>query len=311
MRGKGEIIAVILVPIILMSILLLPVISPETIISGTVRDDEGDPLPGATVYSPGSIFTSSSVTDQEGKFSLALKGYGDRTLRAEKDGYWIHKRICGIEEPGVPVAGFDFQLAKNQEVLVTDACVFCTRKSNQTSAFLGIALISSSQEIVIHDLAGTGVDLEYQFGGGRYLRSNAPSLFDQLLVEISGEYWDTPGVDDNCYAIEVLSSFSGYAGPDYLDKSEVEGEIRHLLPGGSIYTNNTLGSQAVIPFQLSPSISVNILGEVFTHTFVVELRNPIQNGIMVDCELNNNDIISHDYKIFTDETGFLHIWQVS
>ncbi|REE02028.1 SusC/RagA family TonB-linked outer membrane protein [Marinoscillum furvescens] len=47
-------------------------ISPDTEVSGTVHDADGEPLPGATVLEKGT--TNGTITDLEGKFQLSVSG---------------------------------------------------------------------------------------------------------------------------------------------------------------------------------------------------------------------------------------------
>lgn len=311
MWGRGEVLGVILIPVLLVSILLLPAFSPMTMVTGKVIDDEGNPLQGVTILSSSGIFSAaSSVTDQEGRYSMNLRGYGYHTLKAEKDGYWVHMRTCDIDNPDTTIEDFDFKLAKNQEVWVTYASVFCSRDNDQTSAYLGIEILTSPQEVIVRDSKGSGRDLVKSLGGGQKMQSNARSMFEQVLVEISGEYWDTPGEADNCYALRAFNIFNGDRGRDYLNENEVIGGIHQLNPGESLYINSSIGMGNTIPLQLSPSITVNILGVEFTHTFTIELDNAIQNGIILDCEITNHDDVTHEYEVFIDDAGLLHVWQV-
>jgi hypothetical protein len=277
-----------------------------------VSDNEGNSIEGATVSTTGTFFHEQAITDEDGRYSLEVRGYGKHTLRAEKDGYWTQKRNVTITAPGVTYAHFHFTLAENQEVFVITAGIYSSVESNETSTNMSIDFPSfpDQEKITVHDFAGKGSDFYFTMENEGSLGSKHRSHSFKTKILISGEYWDLPGKVDNCYAVEITGTYIGFPVDEFINHSDAEGNIISIEPGSAYVATNLLSGSSTFPSQISPSISVNVLGVLFNHTFTVEIENPDQKGTLLECDIFNEDMVEHHYELFIDEVGFLHVWQL-
>jgi hypothetical protein len=84
-------------------------------ITGTVRDKDGNPIEGATVYLEGDP-SIDNTTDSLGRFSLENVPIGDQTIIVEKDGYkWASKKVDVEQDQTTPAGNIELGKSVSDE----------------------------------------------------------------------------------------------------------------------------------------------------------------------------------------------------
>jgi hypothetical protein len=311
MPAKRKVVVAFLILLLISSIVFSLLFFPQIIVSGVVRDEDGYPIKAAKVISKGVVHPSSTLTDDSGRYSIAVRGYGRHTIMAMAEGYWIHLRNLTVIYPGTSLREFDFELTKNQQIYVTIVGIFATVDLNHTSMLTKFEFPPSPKgEVLIHDYAHKGRDLRFQYLFGGTYATNYQLLY-RVLVEFSGEYYDTPGKPWNCYASQVITSWCGPGLADFLSPEEVPCNIRFVHSENVLNVTSFPTSQAILPEKLRPVLSLDILGNSFTFVPIVELIYPSSKGPVLALHLENTDTALHVYAIHIDSAGFPHVWEIS
>ena len=164
-------------------------------VSGTVKDDSGNPLPGAAVFVQGT--TQGAVTNFEGEYSLSAPAKGSLTVS-----------IIGYKEQTVPVNGrasIDFVMVEDAQVLEDVVVVaYGTQKreavtgsvSSVKGETLASAPVTSVENALSGKLAGVAISANSgQPGANTYIRirgngsinaSNAPLWVIDGIPVVSG-----------------------------------------------------------------------------------------------------------------------------
>jgi hypothetical protein len=82
-------------------------VSETGTITGIVRDEDGNPIEGATVYLEGDP-SIDNITDSLGRFSLENVPIGDQTIIVEKDGYqWASQEVDVEQDQNTPAGNIE------------------------------------------------------------------------------------------------------------------------------------------------------------------------------------------------------------
>ncbi len=171
-------------------------------ISGTVRDSQGQPLPGVTIVVPGT--TTGTISDMDGNYSLSVPA-GVDTLQASFIGYTT--AILDLNSGQTDIVLEDESIDMDEVIVVA----YGTQKRQ---AFTGSVAVVSADDIsrrtagnVTNTLAGQVPGLQLRGGSG------------------------DPGADNGKLKIRGISSL--YAGTDPLvivDGAPFDGDLSSLPP---------------------------------------------------------------------------------
>ena len=93
---------------------------PETgVVSGTVVDDSGAPIPGVLLTLSGGTGELTALTDADGGYRFALVRPGNYTLNTSLEGFLPQEAAVAVSAGGRHEAGFTLSLGTSEEITVT------------------------------------------------------------------------------------------------------------------------------------------------------------------------------------------------
>jgi hypothetical protein len=108
---------------------------PETgIIRGSVKDAQGNPLPGVVVTLSGPRGNQDAVTDNEGVYRFALLVPGDYRVRAEMEGFQPVEAGAAVSAGAQQEVALVLRLGTSEEITVTSEAPMAAPRSTPRSA---------------------------------------------------------------------------------------------------------------------------------------------------------------------------------
>ena len=254
-------------------LLSMSVFSQSRVLTGTITDKNGDPIPFATVEIKGTSAATTSAED--GKFSVDVTG-ADVILVVSSAGYGTREIKVGN------ASSFNVQLESSGilgEVVVTALGIKREKKALGYSAteVKGDDLVATRQTNIVNALRGKVAGVQINSGGGapgqgsriiiRGVKSLDPSRNNQPLFVIDGVLIDNSTITvDDAGELRGLSNRATDINPDDIESLSV------LRGGAATSLYGQAGSNGVIVIN-TKSAKAGKLNVNFTTTYGIDEVN--------------------------------------
>lgn len=142
---------------------------------------------------------------------------------------------------------------------------------------------------------------------------NNVSAFIKIKVQVSGNYSSVPGKFDGLHVVKILPVTSiEVSETDYFDPSSWHGAINNieLHPHEGTSLSYSPSSNLVMNDSLAIDVSLDILGKNVSAILPTTiLGGPDRTGA-TDLMVYNNDTVSHNYRIFSENGCIIHLWEL-
>ncbi len=230
--------------LLLLSFFCFATISAQTKIQGTVKDNVGEPISGATIIVKGTA--SETTSDFDGNFNFTTTSSGEQTLQVSFIGYQIFEKNVNLDGNTITVEVVLIEGNNLDEIVLTASATFRSQKETPMSISSLkqkeiIRLSANSQADILRSVPG----ITAEGGGGE----TATNLFVRGLPS-GGQYVFNPLMYDGMPLMSTFglnsSAHDVYARPDIGFKGVefVRGGASILYGPGSVagminYTSKT------------------------------------------------------------------------